>query len=64
MAEELRTLERQVCVELGWCMQRWWPFGRHAYALHYDIEVDLRKHSGRWRVARQARLPWPPLQIV
>ena len=38
-------------------MQRWWPFSRHAYALHYDIEVDLRKHSGRWRVVRQVSLP-------
>ncbi|CAK0739116.1 hypothetical protein CVIRNUC_001138 [Coccomyxa viridis] len=31
----------------------WWPFSRHAYALHYDIEVDLRKYTSRYKVIRQ-----------
>ena len=34
-------------------LQHWWPWDRHAYGLHYDIEVDLRKHAGRYRVVRQ-----------
>ncbi|CAL5225165.1 g7946 [Coccomyxa viridis] len=32
---------------------RWWPFGRHAYAPHYDIKLDLCKEQGRWRIVRQ-----------
>ena len=39
-----------------WPMQYLWPFKRHAYALHYDIEFDLRKLGGRWRVIRQVYL--------
>jgi hypothetical protein len=37
-------------------LQRWWPWDRHAYGLHYDIEVDLRKHAGRYRVVRQVSI--------
>ena len=41
---------------LGGVLQYWWPFSRHAYALHYDIEVDLRKYTSRYKVIRQVRL--------